>query len=117
MSTDQAILVADDDQQVRELHARIFRQMGFRVVMASNGFDAIKTFRHEGGDIGLVVTDYQMGFGMNGLDVVKAIKGYSPATPVVLVTSDAPKAVKAMFNRVLTKPVDLAELRRLTQLL
>lgn len=66
------ILVAEDDDAVRELTCRILRRTGFRVVSARNGHDALAVLRSVKG-IRLVIVDIVMP-GMNGIELGEHIR-------------------------------------------
>lgn len=63
------ILVVEDDPGLNQLITLALGAEGFSVVSAANGEDALAVFRH-GGRIDLLLTDFQLGSGMNGLELV-----------------------------------------------
>lgn len=78
------ILVIDDDDRVRALIKDILLFGGFQVIEASDGKTGV-TYLEEGERVQMVLTDLGMP-GMNGWDVVKAIKSKTPQIPVALIT-------------------------------
>jgi len=81
-----AILIVDDDQDVRELY-RAFLEPRFVVLTAENGREALETLRRE--RIDLAIVDVHMPV-MNGVELLRSIRG-DPALeglPVVVQTSD-----------------------------
>jgi DNA-binding NtrC family response regulator len=115
MSTERArtVLVADDDDEVRELIAQDLRAHGFEVIEAANGFDALLQVMRARPDI--VVLDLLMPR-LGGLEALKQIRESAPDTVVVVVTGgdDPSLAAQALFlgaADVLAKPLDLARLR------
>jgi DNA-binding NtrC family response regulator len=103
------ILVADDDQAMVWLWARIL-QWGFNaeVVAVFDGNTALARIAEQRFD--LVITDLQMP-GASGLDVLRATAIRDPQIPVVLCTGHAPEHVVAeacrLGARVIEKPFDI----------
>jgi len=83
-----AILVADDDMDIRDLVAFKLEQAGFDVTAVDNGLAALTAARREPPD--LVVLDVMMP-GMSGIDVCRELRG-DPTTsslPIILLTARA----------------------------
>jgi two-component system phosphate regulon response regulator PhoB len=83
-----AILVADDDMDIRDLVAFKLEQAGFDVTAVDNGLAALTEARREPPD--LVVLDVMMP-GMSGIDVCRELRG-DPTTsglPIILLTARA----------------------------
>ncbi len=89
------ILVVDDEAVVRRSVSRIFGGDAYEVETAASGAAALERLQDRGFD--LVVTDLKMP-GMNGIEVLKAIRVLQPGTPVILITGYATvdTAVEAM---------------------
>jgi two-component system, chemotaxis family, sensor kinase CheA len=81
------VLVVDDQFTVRELQRSILRTSGYRVEVACDGREALRTLGGEG-DFDLVVTDLQMPE-LDGLALLAAIRADPDhaSLPVVIVTS------------------------------
>ena len=75
------LLWIDDYKLGLELYRTIFERLGFNVLTASNGADALKIAGVS--HIDVVVTDYEMP-GMNGEAIAIAIKVVNPEIPVVI---------------------------------
>lgn len=107
------ILVVDDEAPVREILKKGLSQMGgFSVEVARNGLEAIEKIENDVFD--LVLTDMKMS-GMDGLELLKTIKGTWPDMMVILITAygsveTAVEAMKMGANDYITKPIDLNEL-------
>jgi len=107
------ILVVDDEAPIREMLQRGLTQVGgFSVEIAQNGQEAIEKIEKDVFD--LVLTDLKMP-GMDGLDLLKMIKGTRPEVMVILMTAygsieTAVEAMKVGANDYVTKPVDFNEL-------
>jgi DNA-binding NtrC family response regulator len=107
MSDNIRILVVDDEEVVRQAYLRTLAGERCSVEAASDGADALRRMREAPYDV--VLLDLRMP-GMNGLDVLKAIKQSWPASEVVVVTGypgiDTAKASVALgAHDYLAKPV------------
>ena len=83
-----AILIADDDADIRDLVAFKLEQAGFDVTAVDNGLSALAAAAAEPPD--LVVLDVMMP-GMSGIDVCRALRA-DPLTnglPIILLTARA----------------------------
>jgi two-component system response regulator AtoC len=107
------ILVVDDEALVRDIIRKGLSQMGgFNVEVAQSGPEAIEKIEKDVFD--LVLTDLKMP-GMDGLELLKTIKGTRPEVMVILMTAygsieTAVEAMRIGANDYITKPVDLNEL-------
>ena len=80
------ILVVDDDRGVREVLEIMLAREGYAVACAESGKEALALFRQKAFD--LVLTDLKMPK-MDGINLLKEIKGLSPDTMVILITAHA----------------------------
>lgn len=107
------ILVVDDEAFIREMLQRGLSQTGgYTVDVAQNGQEAIEKVEKETFD--LVLTDLMMPE-VNGMDLLKIIKGTRPELPVIMMTAygsidNAVEAMKIGANDYITKPVDFQDL-------
>jgi two-component system capsular synthesis sensor histidine kinase RcsC len=77
------VLVADDNDAVRDILSRTLSFWGYDVTPAANGLEAGTLFLT--GAYDLVITDLQMPL-MNGWELARLIKERSPNTPVMVVS-------------------------------
>jgi DNA-binding NtrC family response regulator len=91
------LLVVDDEEVIREGMRRILEAEGYRVTTSATGRTAIETIQER--DFNVVITDLKMP-GMDGIEVLKAIKILQPEVPVIIITGYASvdTAVDAMKN-------------------
>ena len=107
-----SILVVDDEPNYLVILSELLRDEGFEVFTAPGGAEGLDLVRNV--DLDLVITDMQMP-GMDGLQLLQAIKKINPDLPVVMITAfaEVDKAVTAMqrgaFNY-LAKPFSNDEL-------
>ncbi len=113
----RSALVVDDERDIRELLVLTLGRMGLRVDTAADLASARALLAQDRYD--LCLTDMRLPDG-NGQELVEHIAGRYPETPVAMITAfgsveAAVSALKAGAFDFVTKPVDLAVLRRLVQ--
>ena len=79
----ETILLVEDDPLVREHVAGQLGALGYRVLRAADGPEALALLEHERG-IDLLFTDVVMPGGMNGRDLAAAVRRLRPGIKVVL---------------------------------
>jgi len=84
----ETILLVDDDESVRELGARILERRGFRVILASDGVQALALSSDEP-DVHLLVTDVVMPK-LGGVELARKLRELRPQTRVLFMTGLAP---------------------------
>lgn len=111
MDTD--ILIIDDDISLQRVLEYNLHEAGYRVTTAASGEEGLRLFREQ--PTSLVITDMKMP-GMDGMQVLQAIKEHSPETLVIIVTAFgtvdlAVEAMKAGAYDYITKPFNRDELK------
>ncbi|TEU13824.1 MAG: response regulator [Anaerolineales bacterium] len=81
----ETVLVVDDEDYVRSLAVRMLRGLGYNVLAASTGPEAIQLCKTSDQRIDLLLTDVVMP-GMNGREVVDALSSADPDLGVVYMT-------------------------------
>lgn len=93
----KTILVVEDEESVRNVTIRILQGLGFQVLSASNGRQAIDIFTREQKNIDLAIIDVIMP-GINGPETYKQIVPLKPGLPVIFVTGYEVNAELAGLN-------------------
>jgi len=104
----ELILVADDENAIRDLVSAELRSFGYRVLTATNGAEAVELFQQHAKEVRLLITDSSMPV-MDGPQVIAELRRLNPGLPVIL-TSGEPGAVKMENLTELGKPFALEEL-------
>jgi len=81
----RTILLAEDEEMVRELAIEIFRRAGYTVLDAPNGAAALAISDRHQGSIDLLVTDLVMP-GMNGIELARRVCDSRPGIPVLFMS-------------------------------
>ena len=89
------ILVADDEEAVRMVSQHMLERMGFTVITAGDGEEAIEVFKAQMEGIVCVLLDLTMPV-KGGEECLKEIRGLRPEVPVVLSSGYNPQDVMAM---------------------
>jgi two-component system response regulator PilR (NtrC family) len=107
------ILVADDEQSMREFLDIMLKKEGYKVSLASNGEEVAKLVENDLFD--LVLLDIRMPK-LDGISALKKIKANTPETIVIMITAyaSADTAIKAMKEGAydyITKPFKVEEIK------
>jgi CheY-like chemotaxis protein len=96
------VLLADDEPGVRAVAARILEKLGFRVLLAADGEQAIRLFREaetEGREkIACVILDLTMP-GVDGRQAFQTIRGLRSDVPIILSSGYSEQDVIEQFGR------------------
>lgn len=106
------ILLVDDDPMVREVTAAMLDDLGYGVVEADSGAEALEVLGREA-RIDLVMADFIMP-GMTGTDLCQKVAEQWPDLPVLLVTGYADDRILAAVgeDRLVLKPFRNEDLAR-----
>jgi len=110
-----AILLVEDDQQVREATSATLIDFGHKVIEAKDGSSALNILSQNLSDIDLVLSDVVMPNGMSGIDLAQKI-AVNHSHIKILLTSGYPDKIaaggeiKAMNIELLAKPFRRAQL-------
>ena len=105
----ETILLAEDDETLRTLTARILTAQGYRVLEAADGVEALKVADKHGGQVDLLTTDMVMP-SMGGHDLANELMARRPGMKVLFVSGYTDDAVGRgelqPGDAFLQKPVD-----------
>jgi len=106
---EKRVLIVDDEERVVQSIVGVLEDEKFRVLIAKNGEEAIHLFQTEDPDVTLI--DIWMP-GMDGIEVLKRLKGISPECLVIMISghatiSTAMAAVKFGAFDFIEKPLSL----------
>jgi CheY-like chemotaxis protein len=79
----ELILLIDDETEIAELASAMLTDEGYRVILARDGFEALKIYQQIGRQIGLVILDFFLPV-MDGDAVFDELRALNPEVAVVL---------------------------------
>jgi PAS domain S-box-containing protein len=109
------ILLVDDEEMVLKMAKTMLERIGFDVLIARDGVEAVKIFRENQADIELVISDLTMPR-MNGWETLSALRDICPDIPVILTSGYAEAQIMAEKHPIqpqafLHKPYQLKDLK------
>ncbi len=110
--SNERILVVDDEEQMRDLLAKVLDRKGYQVAVCSDGLEALAYLEKEPAD--LVITDVRMP-GLSGMEALRAVKELNPDIVVLIMTAfgsidQAVQAVKEGAYDYINKPFKIEEM-------
>lgn len=114
---DFEILFVDDDKGIISVVEKYLLRQDYNATVADNGLKALELIKEKNFDI--VFTDLNMP-GLDGIELLKAVKGYRPETEVIIVTGygtieSAIEALKLGSYDYIQKPLKLEHLGNMIQ--
>jgi two-component system chemotaxis response regulator CheY len=104
------LLVVDDDEMVRTCVTACLTALGYEVIQAENGLDAIDKYSSMGGEISLVIMDATMPK-LDGINATRKIKELNPTSKVILMSGSAERPLTEVNpDAFLSKPFGGKEL-------
>lgn len=108
------VLVVEDEAAMRKMAGIMLAHMGYTVLAAKDGIDAVEVLRQHKGEIRCVLCDLTMP-GMDGWETMAALRKFSPSVPVVLTSGYEREQVMAGCrtespHAFLSKPFQLKDL-------
>ncbi len=109
----ETILVAEDEESVRDLCRAALAERGYRVLEAGSGAEALEVLNHAREPIHLLLADLVMP-GMGGRELARRAQEIRPGIRALFVTGYAPDAPEEVpgHDSVVLKPFTLDELAR-----
>ena len=110
------VLVVDDEPAVLKVACLVVKKLGYNVLSAQAGAEAVEIFRTHQAAISCVLCDLAMP-NMDGWEVLQALRQLSPAIPVVLMSGyDEAHVMAEQHSRIpftfLGKPYDIEKLKQ-----
>lgn len=109
------ILLVEDEEMILYVAKTMLNSMGFTVIEASNGKDALELFQKNAEYITLVVTDLSMPV-MDGYELIRELKKLDPARPIIICSGYDEETITARISRediagIISKPYHVGKLR------
>ena len=112
--TQKTILWVDDEEIALEVWSQMLQKLGYKVLQARYGIEALDIFKKSKNSISLVILDMRMP-GMNGCEVFDRLKKIQPEVKIIIVSGymeeyDLCEISTRNFDGYLNKPFKLKEL-------
>lgn len=109
------ILLVEDEEQITLIAKTMLQALGFAVIGAANGREALELYRENVADISLVVTDIGMPV-MDGYELFRELKKLNPELPIVISSGFGDSVVTSRLPReeiagLVSKPYNFEQLR------
>jgi CheY-like chemotaxis protein len=120
--TGGTVLLVEDEEMMRGMAETMLKRLGFKVLSAKDGVEALEVFHNHAEEIDVVLSDLTMPR-MNGWETLDALRKIQPGLPVILASGhDKSKVLDAQRGELpqsfLHKPYQKEDLRvALTQVL
>ncbi len=108
----EIILLADDNDQVREIMEELLVEFGYRVLAAADGKQALKLFAEHRQEVGMALLDIVMPV-MGGVEVARQLREMQSDLPILFLSgyekASSPEEYPSLQDiKVLGKPIDPA---------
>lgn len=118
MATNGTVMVVDDEPVVRAMTSAVLTAMGWNILNASSGEEAIAKLQHSlesSNKIDLVILDLILPCGMSGLEVVRALREVQPDLRILACSGffgdeGGDTCISMGFNGALAKPFTAEDL-------
>ena len=111
----ELILLVDDNADILETSRDVLESLGYRLLTATNGEQAIEVFKAHSESIDLVIIDVVMPI-MSGVDAVQHIRQSKPNIKVIFATGyDKDSSTNMRGEVVLSKPFEIEEMSRIVR--
>jgi two-component system, cell cycle response regulator CpdR len=109
------ILIAEDDDTLRDLVVRALNADGHELTLATDGVEALEALNRQGGDFDLLLTDVKMPV-MDGIALALAAGRDHPDVAIMLMTGFAEQRERAheldaLVHDVIAKPFSLEQIK------
>jgi len=107
----ETLLLLEDEPGIRSMTRAYLERLGYRMLEAADGLEAIRLSMEYNGPIDLVLADVLMP-GMRGDSAVRAIRSHRPKIKAILMSGCVDQSLGEEQENILYKPFDFSELGR-----
>ena len=111
------VMVVDDEELIRKVASRMLDGLGYEVITAKNGREAVELFEPRREEISLVILDLRMPV-MDGEETFKALREIEPTLPILISTGETDDQVANELMELgaagmLPKPFDFERFKKM----
>ncbi len=111
------IMIIDDEEPITQLYEDVFEAEGITAIIFNDPKLALDYYLMNQDDIAVIITDFTMP-GMNGIDLIRAIRRQNQEVGIILCSGNADVLERKLLdeigvNHFLTKPVNLVQMSSL----
>jgi len=92
------ILVVDDEEMIRSFTKSALESQGYKVLLAADGYEAVRVYREKSAEIGLVMLDVAMP-GLDGVATLERIRETAPHVHVLVCSGFGDLDLEGRFAR------------------
>lgn len=117
-SVKKSILLAEDNLVNQKIAQKILEGMGYHIIIANNGEEALQLLEQHRQQISLILMDCRMPI-MDGLEATRKIRAKQDSIAIIALTAnnsdeDRQECINAGMDNFLTKPLNKTQLLELT---
>ena len=94
----ETILIAEDEPALRRLAGRVLRNLGYEVLEAASGVEAIQVWEEHGKKVDLLLTDLVMPDGLTGRELAKRLQTRESGIKVIYTSGYSPDTGETAFT-------------------
>lgn len=112
MDNKKTILVVDDSFVIRDLIGNFLTRIGYDILLCESGKRAACQCVSQAD---LMITDFNMPGGMDGVELTKVAKSYKPDMPVIIMTGSLLESLPTnhLADEVISKPFEFEQLKKI----
>jgi len=112
----ESVLIVEDEADLMDVASELFRSMGYEVITASNGTDALDILERKA-HVDILFTDVMMPNGMNGIELARFASQRYPAMKVILASGYTLPSLRAQYDDIdqfsfMSKPYRMSDLAK-----
>jgi CheY-like chemotaxis protein len=112
----ETILLVDDEEMIADIGKRMLEKLGYRVLLAESGTNALNVYENHRDSIDMIILDMIMP-GMGGSETFDRLKAMEPSVRVLLssgysLNGQASQIMKRGCNGFIQKPFNIEQISK-----
>jgi CheY-like chemotaxis protein len=99
----ETILIVEDESSVREFAVAVLKPLGYRILQARSGLDALEVWKWHSARINLLLTDMVMPDDLNGPELAAKLLTDKPDLAVIFTSGYSQETMRSVFAPAKTK--------------